>query len=215
MYFWKEIDIEYPDIQPTWQSRQENFPPFFSETSRETFFYFCRTSQEWRGWVSAPIWMGSPNLSYYPLLIGGPPRSHYPNCPRRMAFLDDTNALQGGSMIQQKHRGLREVCLRCWYGIYTPKMTSYSRSTKYSNPGHFYHPRPPNFLTPHASQISKLFFSFKGWDGWTKEITSPAWRVTHNCLTLTFGDGGVMPITCPGFEYFVHLLYIESYLISP
>lgn len=30
---------------------------------------------------------------------------------------------------------------------------------------------------------------------------------TH-CLTLTFGDGGVMPTFSSGFEYFVHLRYV-------
>ena len=30
------------------------------------------------------------------------------------------------------------------------------------------------------------------------------------CSTLTFGDRGVMPTTCPGFGCFVHLRYTKA-----
>ena len=81
------------------------------------------------------------------------------------------------------------------------KITSVSycrRWTKYSNPGQLYPPRPKNF---------KVVFFFQGlWDGWTTRNQSPQHDMSRTrCLTLTFGDGGVMPISCPGFEYFVHL----------
>ena len=61
-------------------------------------------------------------------------------------------------------------------------------------------------FTHNAPQISKLLSSSKGWDGWTKEIEPPKHDMSRTrCLTLTFGDEGVMPIFSSGFEYILSI----------
>ena len=81
----------------------------------------------------------------------------------------------------------------------------YCRWTKYSNPGQFYPPRP---------QISKLFSSSKGLDGWTKEMDPSSMTCHTRRLTLTFGDGGAAPTSCPGLNilsiYGMMMLFLQS-----
>ena len=66
--------------------------------------------------------------------------------------------------------------------------------------------KPLDNFIPRAPQISKLFSSSKGWDGWTKQIKPPQHDISRTrSLTLTFGGRGCRPILSSRFEYFVHL----------
>ena len=83
---------------------------------------------------------------------------------------------------------------------------TYSRWTKHSNPGKLYPPRPSNF---------KVVFFFQGLTRVDKRNLTLQHDMSRTlCLTLTFGDGGVMPIFSSGFEYFVHLWYHRHSLHS-
>ena len=101
MYFWfPRVISSRPSENGTHLKNLWNF---------QTNFDTGQAKSEEAEW---PIWRCSRNLSYPPYWRVSKVRSHYPNCPRRMAFLD-TNALQGGSVIQQKHiaRGLLNILI--------------------------------------------------------------------------------------------------------
>ena len=62
---------------------------------------------------------------------------------------------------------------------------------------------PPNF---------KVVFFFQGFRRVDKRNQIPQHDMSRTrCLTLTFRDGGVMPIFSSGFEYFVHLRHTYKF----
>ena len=67
-------------------------------------------------------------------------------------------------------------------------------------------------FTSHAPPNFKVVFFFQGFRRVDKRNQIPQHDMSRTrCLTLTFGDGGVMPIFSSGFEYFVHLRHTYKF----